>query len=45
VHGIVSRKRGEAVELVDIVVPDPGPSSGPGEVIVDVTACGYAIPI
>jgi S-(hydroxymethyl)mycothiol dehydrogenase len=36
VRGVVSRKKGEPVELVDIVVPDPGP----GEVVVDVTACG-----
>ncbi len=36
VRGVISRKKGEPVELVDIVVPDPGP----GEVVVDVTACG-----
>jgi S-(hydroxymethyl)mycothiol dehydrogenase len=36
VRGVVSRRKGEPVELVDIVVPDPGPS----EVVVDVTACG-----
>ena len=36
VRGVISRKKGEPVELVDIVVPDPGP----GEVVVDITACG-----
>src|SRR5271154_7111052 len=36
VRGVISRKKGEPVELVDIVVPDPGP----GEAIVDVIACG-----
>lgn len=36
VRGVISRKKGEPVELVDIVIPDPGP----GEVVVDVTACG-----
>jgi S-(hydroxymethyl)mycothiol dehydrogenase len=36
VRGVISRKKGEPVELVDIVVPDPGP----GEVVVDVSACG-----
>ncbi len=36
VRGVVSRKKGEPVEVVDIVVPDPGP----GEVVVDVRACG-----
>ena len=36
VRGVISRKKGEPVELVDIVVPDPGP----GEVVVDVIACG-----
>jgi S-(hydroxymethyl)mycothiol dehydrogenase len=36
VRGVISRKKGDPVELVDIVVPDPGP----GEVVVDVTACG-----
>jgi S-(hydroxymethyl)mycothiol dehydrogenase len=35
VCGVVSKKKGSPVELVDIVVPDPGP----GEVLVDVTAC------
>ena len=36
VRGVVSRKKGEPVELVDIVVPDPGP----GEAVVDIIACG-----
>lgn len=36
VRGVVSRKKGDPVEVVDIVIPDPGP----GEVVVDVTACG-----
>jgi S-(hydroxymethyl)mycothiol dehydrogenase len=36
VRGVISRKKGEPVELVDVVIPDPGP----GEVVVDVAACG-----
>jgi S-(hydroxymethyl)mycothiol dehydrogenase len=36
VRGVISRKKGDPVEVVDVVVPDPGP----GEVIVDVAACG-----
>jgi S-(hydroxymethyl)mycothiol dehydrogenase len=36
VRGVISRKKGQPVELVDIVVPDPGP----GEATVDVIACG-----
>jgi S-(hydroxymethyl)mycothiol dehydrogenase len=36
VRGVISRNKGEPVELVDVVIPDPGP----GEVVVDVTACG-----
>ncbi|OBG98415.1 S-(hydroxymethyl)mycothiol dehydrogenase [Mycobacterium sp. E3251] len=36
VRGVISRKKGEPVELVDIVVPDPGP----GEALVDIIACG-----
>ena len=36
VRGVISRKKGEPVELVDIVIPDPGP----GEVVVDVLTCG-----
>lgn len=36
VKGVISRAKGEPVELVDIVVPDPGP----GEAVVDIEACG-----
>jgi S-(hydroxymethyl)mycothiol dehydrogenase len=36
VRGVISREKGKPVELVDIVVPDPGP----GEALVDVIACG-----
>lgn len=36
VHGAVSRAKGEPVEVVDLVIPDPGRS----EVVVDVIACG-----
>jgi S-(hydroxymethyl)mycothiol dehydrogenase len=36
VRGVISRKKGEPVKVVDIVIPDPGP----GEVVVDITACG-----
>jgi S-(hydroxymethyl)mycothiol dehydrogenase len=36
VRGVISRAKKQPVELVDIVVPDPGP----GEVVVDVIACG-----
>ena len=36
VRGVISRKKSEPVEVVDVVVPDPGP----GEVVVDITACG-----
>ena len=36
VRGVISRSKGKPVELVDIVIPDPGP----GEVVVAVTACG-----
>jgi S-(hydroxymethyl)mycothiol dehydrogenase len=36
VKGVVSRTKGEPVELVEIVVPDPGP----GEAVVAVEACG-----
>lgn len=36
VRGVISRKKGEPVELVDVVIPDPGP----GEAVVDITACG-----
>ncbi|MCB0936684.1 MAG: alcohol dehydrogenase catalytic domain-containing protein, partial [Mycobacterium sp.] len=36
VRGVISRKKGEPVEVDDIVIPDPGP----GEVVVKVIACG-----
>ncbi len=36
VQGVISRAKGEPVELTDIVVPDPGP----GEATVSVKACG-----
>src|SRR5690625_4760173 len=36
VRGVISRAKNQPVELVDIVIPDPGP----GEVVVDITACG-----
>lgn len=36
VRGVIARSKRKPVELVDIVIPDPGP----GEVVVDVTACG-----
>ncbi|WP_310767755.1 S-(hydroxymethyl)mycothiol dehydrogenase [Mycobacterium sp. Z3061] len=36
VRGVISRSKGQPVELVDIVIPDPGP----GEAVVDITACG-----
>src|SRR6201993_3783230 len=36
VRGGISRKKGESVEVVDVVIPDPGPD----EVVVDVIACG-----
>ena len=36
VRGVISRNKGEPVEVVDVVIPDPGP----GEVVVDVIACG-----
>src|SRR5690625_3073012 len=36
VHGVVSREMGKPVEVVDIVVPDPGPN----DVVVAVSACG-----
>jgi S-(hydroxymethyl)mycothiol dehydrogenase len=36
VKGVVARSEGAPVELVDVVVPDPGP----GEAVVDVAACG-----
>jgi S-(hydroxymethyl)mycothiol dehydrogenase len=36
VRGVISRSKRQPVELVDIVIPDPGP----GEVVVDIIACG-----
>ncbi|MFV0495654.1 S-(hydroxymethyl)mycothiol dehydrogenase [Mycobacterium sp.] len=36
VRGVISRSKGQPVELVDIVIPDPGP----GEVVVKIAACG-----
>jgi S-(hydroxymethyl)mycothiol dehydrogenase len=36
VRGVISRKKGEPVELVEVIIPDPGP----GEVVVDVITCG-----
>jgi S-(hydroxymethyl)mycothiol dehydrogenase len=36
VRGVISRARGKPVEVVDVVVPDPGA----GEVVVEVAACG-----
>ncbi|MEV0291563.1 MULTISPECIES: S-(hydroxymethyl)mycothiol dehydrogenase [unclassified Kribbella] len=36
VKGVIARSKGAPVELVDVVVPDPGP----GEAVVKVQACG-----
>src|SRR5690349_4228007 len=36
VRGVISRSKKQPVELVDIVIPDPGP----GEVVVAIQACG-----
>ncbi len=36
VKGVIARAKGAPVELVDVVVPDPGP----GEAVVDIQACG-----
>ncbi|MGV1089145.1 MAG: S-(hydroxymethyl)mycothiol dehydrogenase, partial [Mycobacterium sp.] len=36
VRGVISRTQGAPVELVDVVIPDPGP----GEVVVAIQACG-----
>ena len=36
VKGVIARSKGAPVEVVDIVVPDPGP----GEAVVQVQACG-----
>jgi S-(hydroxymethyl)mycothiol dehydrogenase len=35
-EGVIARAKGDPVELVDVVVPDPGP----GEAVVQVQACG-----
>ena len=36
VRGVISRTKGQPVEVVEIVIPDPGPR----EVVVDIQACG-----
>jgi S-(hydroxymethyl)mycothiol dehydrogenase len=36
VRGVISRKKGQPVEVVDVVIPDPGP----GEAVVDIAARG-----
>jgi S-(hydroxymethyl)mycothiol dehydrogenase len=36
VKGVVARSKGAPVEVVDVVVPDPGP----GDAVVQVQACG-----
>src|ERR1700748_1791939 len=36
VHGVVSRGKGEPVQVTEVLVPDPGP----GEALVKVQACG-----
>jgi len=36
VRGVISRSKKQPVEVVEIVIPDPGP----GEVVVDIIACG-----
>ena len=36
VKGVIARSKGAAVELVDVVIPDPGP----GEAVVRIEACG-----
>ena len=36
VKGVIARSKGAPVEVVDILVPDPGP----GEAVVKVQACG-----
>ncbi len=35
-RGVISRAKKQPIELIDIVIPDPGP----GEVVVDIIACG-----
>lgn len=39
-RGVVARKKGSPVEVIDMLVPVPGP----GEVLVEVQACGPAPP-
>ena len=36
VQGVIARAKGAPVEIVDVVVPDPGP----GEAVVRVDTCG-----
>ena len=36
VKGVISRSKGADVEVVDVVVPDPGP----GEAVVKIETCG-----
>jgi S-(hydroxymethyl)mycothiol dehydrogenase len=36
VRGVIARAKGAPVEVTEIVIPDPGP----GEVVVDIAACG-----
>lgn len=36
VKGVIARTKGEPVEIVDVIVPDPGP----GEAVVKIEACG-----
>ena len=36
VRGVIARAKNQPVEVVDIVIPDPGP----GEAVVDIQACG-----
>ena len=36
VRGVIARSKGAPVEIVDVIVPDPGP----GEVVVAIQACG-----
>jgi hypothetical protein len=36
VKGVIARSQGAPVEVVDVIVPDPGP----GEAVVKIQACG-----
>ncbi|MFP5282370.1 MAG: alcohol dehydrogenase catalytic domain-containing protein, partial [Actinomycetes bacterium] len=36
VQGVIARAKGAPVELVDVIVPDPGP----GEAVVEILTCG-----